>query len=155
ATAAVILTSGAVGQTDQTITYQWFSSADPAHSFAATASVNVNPQTTTSYWVVAANSCGNRQSATAVVTICGTPTVTTQPASSAITRSMRVTLTAAINSPAPLNYQWYTVAGSSLSIISNATSPTLTVQPDLTTTYRLRAWNACGTVDTADATVTV
>lgn len=153
--ASVTLTSAAVGQTGQTITYAWYSSASPSTSIGSSASIIVNPQTTTSYWVVASNSCGNQQSATAVVTICGTPSVTTQPTAATITRSMRATLSAVVSSPAPLNYQWYTVVGSSLSPIASANGTSLIVQPDSTTTYRLRAWNNCGTVDTSNVTVTV
>lgn len=153
--AAVTLTSLAVGQTGQTITYAWYSTASPTASIGSNASISVNPQSTTTYWVTASNSCGTQQSATATVTICGTPGVTTQPTGTTITRSMRATLSAVVSSPAPLNYQWYTVNGSTLSPIASANGPALTVQPDSTATYRLRAWNDCGTVDTSNATVTV
>lgn len=160
-----VLTAKAEGQTGSVPTYQWYRGTAPDKSTPLGAgtllSGNVTQlttstlTTTTSYWVEASNSCASGQTAsqTATVTVCSTPSITTQPAGGSITRSQSFDLSV-VAAGSSLTYQWY-LAGGSPSIISGATAATLRVTPVETTSYLVRITNACGSVDSATVTVTV
>jgi Ig-like domain CHU_C associated/Viral BACON domain len=86
-----------------------------------------------------------------IVQPCTTPSITEQPASPTIDEGSSATLTVSANGTGPLTYQWYrgtTKVGTN--------SNTFTTGPlTQTTTYRVVVTNACGTVTSNDATVTV
>lgn len=81
---------------------------------------------------------------------CG-PYIDFHPSPALIVASETATLTVKPRGAEPFTYQWY--AGTAA--IDGATSATLTVSPSTTTTYRVRVSNSCGSVDSAEATVTV
>jgi YD repeat-containing protein len=153
------------GETGQTVSYQWFRGIYPDRSASqgtGTISGGVAHYTTpaltatTSYWVEATNSCPNsaRNSETATVSICTSPSATVQPAAVSITRSQSVDLLATASGTGTLTYQWYT-AGSTDTAIVGATTSKLTVAPTAQTSYKVKVSNACATVSSNTVTITV
>lgn len=89
-------------------------------------------------------------------TTCTAPAITAQPHSVSITAGQSVTLTVTASGTGPLSYQWYTGAsGNTASPINGATGSSLTVSPTVTTSYWVRVSNACGSVNSSTATITV
>jgi len=97
---------------------------------------------------------------------CVAPSIAVQPASKTQTGTstqLSATVSADTDTTAhPLLYQWYTgTSGNTSSPISTGNSSSITVQPTVTTSYWMRAWNNCGPggasaiADTVTATVTV
>jgi hypothetical protein len=87
---------------------------------------------------------------------CTAPAITTQPASRTVNAGTSVTLTVVATGTAPLVYQWYIGStGSTGSPIAGAAGSSLTVTPSTTTSYWVRVTNACGTANSATATITV
>jgi len=84
---------------------------------------------------------------------CTAPAITGQPTSRTITSGQSTTLTVTATGTS-LSYQWY--QGTAPNTGSPAgTGPSLTVAPSATTSYWVRVSNACGTVNSSTATVTV
>ena len=154
---SVGITSGqsttlSVGASGTSLSYQWFAGST-AIGGATSSSVTVSPTTTTTYFVRVTNSCGTVDSAVATVTVtqpCTPPSIQTQPQSVSITAGASTTLSVGASGTA-LSYQWF--AGTTA--IGGATGNSITVSPTETTTYFVRITNACGTLDSAAATVTV
>ncbi len=87
---------------------------------------------------------------------CTPPTITAQPQSATVTAGTTRTLSVSVGGTSPFTYQWYTGAsGNTASPISGATSSSLTVTVNSTTSYWVRVSNSCGTVNSATATLTV
>ncbi len=127
--------------------YQWFAGAN-AIGGATASSITVSPASTTTYHVRVSNDCGSVDSNDAVVTVCELPVITQQPQSVTIAYGASTTLSVSASGDA---YQWFAGANA----INGATSPSITVSPTSTTTYRVRVSTACGFVDSNNATVTV
>ncbi|MCR5888536.1 T9SS type A sorting domain-containing protein [Hymenobacter sp. J193] len=111
----------------------------------------VSPTATTTYTVTAntGTTCGvSSQSITITV-----PTLSVSPAANTICPGTPITMTATSNLPGG-TYKWYTVSGSTTTQISGATSPTLTRNPSVSTTYRVTCTNPTGCTTSADAVVT-
>ena len=138
--------------TGTSLTYQWYLSNGTAISGATQSYVTVSPTVTTSYYMKATNTCGTKQTATATVTICAPPTISTQPKSVVITAGESTTLWVNANSNVSATYQWYDQNGAP---ISGATDNTFTVSPASTRSYYVIVSNSCGTVESNYATVTV
>jgi len=86
---------------------------------------------------------------------CTPPSITTQPASSTISGGS-VTLQVVATGTTPLSYQWYIGAsGNTANPISGATGSSVMVTPASTTSYWVRVFNSCGSVNSATATITV
>ncbi len=86
---------------------------------------------------------------------CTAVTITAQPTSRTITGGS-TTLSVSVAGTAPFTYQWYVgSSGNTASPITGATSSSVTVSPPTTTSYWVRVSNACGTVNSVMATVTV
>lgn len=87
---------------------------------------------------------------------CTPPTITSQPASTTITRGGSVTLSVAVSGTSPFTYQWYIgTAGNTASPLSGSNSPSITVSPTATSSYWVRITNACGTANSTTVTITV
>ncbi|MEA2488307.1 MAG: hypothetical protein QOH21_99, partial [Acidobacteriota bacterium] len=87
---------------------------------------------------------------------CTPPSITTQPASSSITAGQSATLSVSATGTGPFTYQWYTgVSGNRTSPVSAATTSTISVSPQNTTSYWAAVTNACGTAESDAATITV
>jgi uncharacterized cupredoxin-like copper-binding protein len=154
------LTVTASGQAP--LTYQWYigASGDTSQPIAGAtgATVTVHPTVTTSYWVQVSNQHGAVASNTATVTVnpaCVPPQITAQPASTTIVAGQTAALSVTATGTS-LAYQWY--QGSALGFatpIAGAKAATLSVSPSSTTSYFVRVSNACGSVDSSSAVVTV
>ncbi len=143
--------------------YQWYqgSSGDTSQPLpgATGASVTVAPPATTRYWVRVSNNVGTVDSSAAEVTVtavCVSPAITTQPQSTTIQQGQSAALAAAASGTSPIAHQWY--RGSSPDVtspVAGGVGSTLVVAPTSTTSYWMRASNACGFADTQAAVVTV
>jgi len=156
---AVTLTVGATGSG---LTYQWFGGSSgftgAPQAGATGSSFTVAPTVTSQYWVRVSNACGSVNSATVTVTVtssCTPPSIMSQPQSTTITQGQSTTLTVGASGTG-LTYQWFGgSSGFTGAPQSGATGPSFTVSPPVTSQYWVRVSNACGTVDSASATITV
>jgi hypothetical protein len=146
------------------ISYQWYSgdNGDTSHKIAGAtlASLNVTPSVTTSYWVQlwtsSSSSCAI-DSYSATVKVCHPPSVPTIFGSYAsLVRGQVTTLSATVTGTA-LTYQWYLGAkGDTTNPIPYATWPSITINPQNTTTYWVRVSGLCGDPqDSTAVTITV
>jgi hypothetical protein len=87
-------------------------------------------------------------------TNCTPPTITTQPLSRTINRGQAVNIAVSVAGTAPFSYQWYQGASGNTSA-PVSTDPSINVAPTATTSYWVRVSNACGSVNSATATITV
>jgi hypothetical protein len=87
---------------------------------------------------------------------CTVPMITTQPQSQTIQSGQKATMSVSASGTPPLSYQWYQGATGNTSTPVGANSNIYTT-PALTQTasYWVRVINACGSVDSNTATVTV
>jgi|GEM_PF-992074 len=146
-------------------TYQWYIGRGPLAPGmdgdrsqpipgANAADLFVQPSATTMYWVLVSNGCSSALSATATVTVngatCTLPSVVSNPTSQTISSGSNGTLSAAFSGTAPVSIAWFTSTGAPA-----GTGSSISVIPTATTTYFARATNACGTIDSASATITV
>ena len=141
-------------------TYQWYrgNSGDTSNPVAGGTgtSITVTPNSTTSYWVRALNTCGPANSSTATVTVtipCTPPSITSQPQSTTINPGATATLSVGA-SGSSLSYQWYQGAAGNTSQ-PVGTGSTIFVSPPSTTSYWVAIWNNCGYVPSNTATVTL
>ena len=86
---------------------------------------------------------------------CAQPVITSQPRSIMTRRGQSVTLTVHVVGE-DLSYQWFGGASRFMGApIRGGTQPALRVSPAVTSSYWLRASDACGHVDSATALITV
>jgi hypothetical protein len=131
--------------------FQWYigSSGNTAQpvSGATNADVSVQPSATTSYWVRISNACGSIDSAAASVTVNGCPAVSIDSltASSTIFAGKSLALSVAA-SGGTLSYRWYSgVSGDrSQPLTAAGTTTSITVTPQMTSSYWVDVTNSCG-----------
>jgi hypothetical protein len=159
---SITINSGAsttlsVSATGTNLTYQWFTGtpgSGTAINGETASTMTVSPTSTTSYYVVLTACSTSVNSTAATVTVCNTPSITTQPQSTTITAGSSTTLTVAATGSSP-TYQWFTGSPGTGTAINGQTGTSLLVTPPSTTTYHVRV-TACGTtVNSSAATVTV
>lgn len=143
------------------ITYQWYQglTGDTTQPVGTNSAEFTAPTLTenTSYWVRVSHDAGSVDSAQAIVTVNAIPpSLTTQPASTSIDKGSTATLSVVANGTAPLTYQWYqgTVGLTTTPVGTNSASFT-TPALNESTAYWVRVSNSGGTVDSAEALVTV
>jgi hypothetical protein len=132
-----------------TLTYQW-SAGGTAIGGATGSSLTVTPASTTSYTITVTNGCGSVTSAAATVTVCTPPAITAQPQNLSLTAGQTGTLSVTATGSSP-GYQWFQNGVA----ITGATASVLTGPATATASYYVVVSNACGTVTSATATVTV
>ncbi len=145
------------------LSYQWYrgASGDTATPVGTNASSFTTPvlTATTSYWVRVSNSCGHADSASATITIgsgCTSPSITTQPQSQAIASGRAATLSVTATGTTPVSYQWYQGNAGDTSTPVGGDVSTFTTPPLMSTArFWVRVTNACGTADSATATIAV
>ncbi|MGO8674488.1 MAG: immunoglobulin domain-containing protein [Limisphaerales bacterium] len=138
------------------LSYQWtFNGGNISGATASTYTINsVQSVQAGGYAATVANMCGNVPSAGATLTVDVAPTITTQPRSQTVNQGANVTFSVAASGTAPLSYQW-TFNGNN---ISGATASVFTINNVQTTaagTYAVTAANMCGSVPSANASLTV
>jgi hypothetical protein len=107
-----------------------------------------------SYDCVVTNACGSVPSNAAFLTLNSPPAISTQPVSVAGCTGGSASFTVVATGTAPLTYQWRKNAVN----IGGATSATYTINPLLATsggTYSVVVTNGCGSVTSANATLTL
>ena len=111
-----------------------------------TASFNVAPLQTTSYWVRASNGTCFRDSTTTTIYVC-TPDITTQPtASQMIVAGAPTTLSVVAAGTTPLSYQWYQgTSGDTTHPIAGYTGSSAQVSPTVNTFYWVSVASPCPT----------
>ena len=155
-------TTGAASVTGTGVSsYTWAIANGTINSGQGTSAINftanANPVTLT---ITAAASFGcsvtDAKSVTVTAGSCNSPVITAQPAGATVTSGSTRTLSVTASGTAPLAYQWYIGAsGVTTTPIGGATSATLSVAPAVTTSYWVRVSNACGSVNSNAATLTV
>lgn len=133
------------------LSYQWYNGA-ALLTGATTAQFTFTPHVDTFYHVVVTNACGSVQSAVALVRVqapCVPPAVVTNPQGTTVTSGDPVTLSA-LGSGTNLTYRWFDQFANFL-----GTGDTITFTPAVTRSYYCTIANECGSVDTAQALVTV
>ncbi len=141
-------------------TYQWYRGSAGDTSQAISGATNSTYTTgaltsTSSFWVKLTNSCGSTNSATATLTICVIPTITTQPQSATITSGQSATLS--VGASGATMYQWYRgIKGDTNNPIFGATASSYnTGSLTATSQYWVRVSSTCSSRDSDTATVTV
>jgi hypothetical protein len=155
----------AVSATGTSLTYEWFNGTPGDTSsgvVGSTSSLVVRPAVTTSYWVRVRSGCGTKatvDSAAAVVTVhaftCSAPSFIFGPADQLILTGQATTLVVAVDGTSPATITWYRGFAPDISIPVGTGSSFPTPPVLFPTTWWARARNACGFVDSANATVTV
>ncbi len=162
---AAVCTGGtatlAVGATGTgALSYQWYEGA----SGATTAPVGTNSSSfttpalaaTTQYWCRVTGDCGSADSAAATVTVNAATAVTDGPDSTTICSGSAATLTVGATGTGALSYQWYEGAsGATTAPVGTNSSSFTTPALAATTQYWCRVTGACGSADSAAATVMV
>ena len=138
-------------------TWKWYvGGCGNGVSIGNTATINVNPTTTTTYYVRAEGDCGT--------TLCASVTVTVKNPSVAPTGASAVSPTICVGQSTDISvtggslgtgasWKWY--AGGCASGASIGTGATINVNPTSTTTYYVRAEGDCNNTTCAQVTVTV
>ena len=153
-----------VGASGGTLSYQWYlgatgSTTSPIAN-ARSATLDVKPATTSTYWVNVTNDCGaSAASATITVTVtpCTPPRINVQPTGGAVVAGGVGNLFVSNTGTAPLLYTWYQgESGDTSHPFGGGGGPSLSVGGVTTaTSYWVRISNDCGSVDSAAARFTV
>jgi hypothetical protein len=103
------------------------------------------------------NTSPTSNEASATTTACTAITISLQPQSQTIQSGQSAMLSVSATGNEPLSYQWFQqVSGGGFITVQGATSNSLTTGPlTATSVYKVRVTDACGTIDTDPATVTV
>lgn len=155
-------TLGVTATGDAPLQYRWYTgargnTASPV-SNGTTASINVQPSTTTVYWVRVSNGCDPpADSATATVTVNGCPAVTVDTITPGADIVEGATATLNATATGATSFQWYAGnSGNTLAPLVGKTTASIDVTPSVTTTYWVRASNNCGAfADSEPVLVTV
>ena len=155
------LTATATGTTP--FTYQWYEgpsgvTANPISG--ATGSSYTTPAITETkqYWVKVSNACpSSAGSATVTVSAepCNPAVVTDDPDSQNVAPNTSVTLHAAGNGTMPISWQWFRGSPGNWTPVGTNSANYTTGPLTATTSFYVRMSNACGSDDSAVATITV
>jgi hypothetical protein len=147
------------------LSYVWYTGNAPSTSSpvpgGTTATINVSPATTTSYWVQVSNSCGTPANSTTITVTVNPPACPNVnlngPGSTSIFSGSSTQLSVSASGGTSFTYQWYIGnTGSTTQPIAGATSSAVTVGPASTTSYWVRVTNNCAnSADSVTATVNV
>jgi YD repeat-containing protein len=143
-------TTLSIGVTGSSPSIQWFKADNTNAGSGAT--ISVSPTVDTTYHATVGNSCSTTLTSNPVtVSVCFPAAITSQPAAtpSTIDPGGSSTLAIAVSGSAPISVQWF--AG--INLAGSGTS--LVVSPADTTVYHAVVTNACGSVTSANARVTV
>jgi len=148
------LTISATSASTPPLTYQWLKNGTIIPGERTSSCCTALVTSTASYTGRIMNSCGQADS-TATLTVCGNPTIVTQP-QSATYSGTPIVLTVSTNGCAPFTYQWYQGVSGSGVPISGATSSSYSAAPSQTTQYWVRVTdNVGGSINSNTAVITV
>lgn len=146
------------------IEYRWYigpvgNTSQPV-SNGTTASIDVTPSATTTYWVRITSTCNTGSpvvvdSAAATVTVCVPPAIAQQPipvhGTAGVAASLQVVATGT-----ELTYQWYRgAAGDTNNAVNNATSASFGPTVSQTTDYWVKVSGRCGSVNSNTVRVSI
>jgi RHS repeat-associated protein len=116
--------------------------------------LNINPPTTTTYWVKPVGLCGTNGCASITITVTNAPVISIQPVDVHICDGAATSFTA--SAAGSNTYQWQYLAGSTWTNISGATSSTYNI-PSTTgmggRVLRCAVTNSCFTTNSNNATI--
>ncbi len=115
---------------------------------------NVQPNNAGYYTVLVTNVAGSVTSANALLTIIGSPSITTQPSSQAVNVGGSVTFNVAASGTAPLAYQWR-FNGANIGGATNTGYTITSVQATNAGNYSVAVTNAAGVAISSNAVLTV
>ena len=138
------------------LSYQWrFGGGDLSGQTNATLTLtNVQPVNAGSYQVVVTNAIGSITSATAILTIRVSPSITAQPQSQTNLAGTTANFSVTASGTAPVSFQWR-FGGMDLSGQTNATLTLANVQPVNAGSYQVVVANIAGSITSEVATLTV
>lgn len=153
------LTVNAIGTAP--LQYQWYSgnSGDTSTPLGTQQSQSTGAVTSTkTFWVRVSNACGNADSVTITVTAspCVIPSINTQPQGTTIVSGQSVSLFVGAGGSSPFTFQWYEGKSGDTSKPVGFNQPSFTSGAiTSTTSFWARITNACGSIDSDTATITV
>ena len=144
--------------------YTWYAgfTGDTSRPFAGlnTPIITWSPNVTSSTWSRVSNDCGSATSVTATLTVqappsaCTAPTLVETPQNDTVKAGQHALLHVSALGTAPLHYAWHNLADALTSLGDDSavfqTPPLL-----ITTQFNVTVSNACGSVDSPAATITV
>jgi hypothetical protein len=150
-------TSVSVTATGTNLTYQWYQGNSGVTTTpitgATSASRNVTPDYTTSYWVRITGYCGTADSNTVQVSVY--PIITAQPVDVPVTKGTGASLSVTVDAN-PVSYQWYRGAAGDISTPICTSSATCTTPPvNADTQFWVRVTSGLASVDSTVATARV
>jgi hypothetical protein len=154
-------TAISISATGTSLTYQWYSGAtgNTATPLAGKTSPSMTVQLTQTgqYWCrVTSSGVCTANSGTVTVDVCQSPTITTQPASTAIAFNTSTTLSiAATAASGSVTYQWYRGGAGNVSTPVSTSASVNTGALTADTQYWCRVTRGACTTDSNVATVTV
>lgn len=99
-----------------------------------------------------ASGCAASDFATVTVNTCTAPVITSLPSSAVLTLGSSIELGATASGAGPITFQWYAGAPGDTSTPAASGNP-ISVSPASSTSYWVRATNACGSVDSSAVTI--
>jgi hypothetical protein len=140
-------------------TYRWYQGSNPGvgPQVGSGSVLNVNPAVTTSYWCRVTNNCGNATDSVSVkVTVapCVAPQVLSTLSDQTITAGTSVTLTVLFSGNGT-TITWLSGTNGDVSTPVGTGETLMTGPLTQTTQFRARITNACGSVETNTATITL
>jgi hypothetical protein len=158
--ASATLTIAFTSPTNTTVTWYRGVAPDKTNQVGTGTSLNTGPLTTTTqYWATATNTCGEKLTRTATITVdsCTAPQIqSVSPASASTDIGKTVTLIAAATGTATLHYQWYEGASGDTSKPVGTDSATFTSAAlTANTKFWVKVSNGCGNVNSSTVNVTV
>lgn len=144
-------------------TYQWYQgvSGDTSRPVGFNSGSFATPilSVTTPYWVHVSNACGSIDSSTATITVvsgCLPAFIVVQPQSTQVSSGQSVMLTVIADGSAPLSFQWFQgVSGDTSHPVGTGTSTFITPPITAASSYWVRVANACGSVASDTAVITI
>jgi hypothetical protein len=143
------------------LAYQWLSGsyncgvAIPNATKSTLTITNASAGNVGSYYVVVTNLFGSQTSSNALLTVGYPPVINEQPVSQSVLAGNGVTFSVSAGGTAPLSYQWYYDQTNALAGATGASLVLSNVQSTAAGSYSVSVSNACGSVNSEAASLTV
>jgi hypothetical protein len=138
------------------ITYQWYNNSGLITGATNnTYSINsIDTSDAGNYYCVATNTCTSTSSNAITINVNEAPSIDNNPVSAVVCENYSTVFSVSASGTNPMTYQWYNSSG----IISGATGSSYIIPQVVSSdagTYYVKATNACGTVTSQNASLTV